>query len=171
MILGKSRNPSWFLVICRPWRIMLEPSCIMLCLQFLDMQLLCFLYKPYYAHIMLSYVLWPEAHASCSSEECTSCSDVGDATKTEGTVSSYPYLQRRPGYEELLILNLPLWSFKVYYKCQVSLTLPEKILTTILLTKILYYAGICSCALCTIVCLKLCWHNPPRPTHNVCTSD
>ena len=44
-------------ILPRPWRIMLEPSCIMLCQQFLDMQLLCFLYKPYYAHIMLSYVL------------------------------------------------------------------------------------------------------------------
>ena len=44
-------------IMLRPWQIMLEPSCIMLCQQFLDMQLLCFIYKPYYAHIMLSYVL------------------------------------------------------------------------------------------------------------------
>ena len=38
---------------------------------------------------MLGYVLRPETHATCSSEECTFCSDVDDATKAESTVASY----------------------------------------------------------------------------------
>ena len=30
--------------------------------------------------------------------------------------------------------------------------------------KALYYAGICSCAACIILCSKLCQHNSPRPS-------
>jgi len=136
----------------------------MLCQQFLDIQLLCFLYKPYYAHIMLSYMYvctstWNTCY-SCSSEECTSCSDV-DANKAEGTVSLYPDLQRRPGYEELLILNL-LHILRSILKVPTKFDFAWKHTDhTILLTRILYYAGICSYALRTI---KLCWYNPPRPT-------
>ena len=35
---------------------------------------------------------------------------------------------------------------------------------TVMLTKRLYYAGICSYALCIILCLKVCWHSLPRPS-------
>ena len=71
---------------------------------------------------MLGYVLRPETHATCSSEECTFCSDVDDATKAKSTctVASYPGLPCKRLMVQLLILNL-LLSFKVHQKCQLSL--------------------------------------------------
>ena len=92
-------------ITTRPWRIMLETSCIMLCQHFLDVQLLCFLYKPHYAHIMLGYVLRSETHATCSSEECTFCSDVDDATKAESTVASYPGLGKMLKVQLLILTS------------------------------------------------------------------
>ena len=128
----------------------------MLCQHFLDMQLLCFLYKPYYAHIMLGYVLRPETHATCSSEECTFCSDVDDATKAKSTctVASYPGLPCKSLKVQLLILNL-LLSFKVHQKCQLCLK-------RMLFCSLKHCIMLC---ICIILCLKLCWHNPPRPTN------
>ena len=52
-----------------PWQIMPKSSLFMLCQQFLEMWLLFFQKKLYYAHIMLKYVMefnvWPKGQARC----------------------------------------------------------------------------------------------------------